>query len=140
MSSRTKWYAPDLSIKNEPLVKSLLEYRLHKDRTPLLPSDKSANLLSSITDDGKQMPILDLDFAHEVKKSSTDGHTHLYLNTPISKFRWVVLMLALRYAKVIETGFLVWSLRRGGNFVRIKPTVKGESDQKSEYGWFKKVK
>lgn len=78
------------------------------------------NLVSSLSPDGKtHAPIIDVDFRHTYVPSTTPGHGHLYLDVPISRWRWVVLMLGLRTGKVIEQGNFWWSLRRGQNFARI---------------------
>ena len=141
MTRRTTWFASRLTIDNEPLVVSLWKYRLHHDRYPLHPSLGFPNLISSRTDDGRQMPVLDLDVPARLEPSSTEGHTHLYLDVPMSRWRWAALMVALRIAGVIETGFLVWSLRRGGNFVRVPGTYKkAEEHAKPDYGWFFKTR
>lgn len=140
-STRTRWLARDFNITDEPLVLSLLKYRQKNNRRRA--GTGSANLISSITYDGKQMPILDLDFPHHHVESSTDGHTHLYIDVPMSNFKWVVLMCALRFAGVIELGFFVWSLRRGGNFVRLPGVPKAKSGPettKPTYGWFFKLR
>lgn len=135
---RTYWYADDLGMKDEPLIKSLWEYRLKDDRA--LCEMPWANLISSKATDGKQYPILDLDFDHLVVDSSTDGHHHLFLNVGMSQFRWVVLMLALWFCGVIEMGNAVWSLRRGQTFVRVPGRQKTEEEYvKPTYGWFKKL-
>jgi hypothetical protein len=87
------------------------------------------------------MPIIDLDFPHEYVSSSQAGHGHLYLNVPISNFRFFLLMTGLFLGKQIELGYYVWSLRRGGNFVRT-PTTKKTTDEAGHYtyGWFRKLK
>ncbi len=136
MSKRTWWVADDLLIKDEPLAKSLWEYRRDQDRHRL-SFGENPNLISSITDDGKQMPILDMDFPHRIIPSSTPGHTHLYIDIPMSNWKWFWLMVGLWQAGVIELGFFVWSLRRKGNFVRTPYSRKtGEETPKSRYGWF----
>jgi hypothetical protein len=145
---RTMWWCHDLSIKDEPLIKSLWEYRQEENRFRTRLNDKDpkasygfSNLISSITVDGRQMPIIDMDFPHHVVPSTTPGHTHLYIDVPMNKVRWICLMVALRLAGVIETGFFVWSLRRGGNFVRIPGTEKDpETSVKPTYGWFRKLR
>lgn len=140
---RTRWYAKDFEIKDEPLAKSLIEYRQADNRWPVDDPNFRPNLISSITVTGKQMPILDLDFPHQVIESSTPGHHHLFLDVEMSNFRWFVLMCALRFAGVIELGFFLWSIRRGGNFVRIPGTVKSgdpKENTKPRYGWFFKLR
>jgi len=135
MGTRTFWLAPDLGIKNEPLLVSLLTYRQKKNRRQV--SVREANLVSSKTTDGKQKPIIDLDFEFEIKPSSTPGHYHLYLNHEISNTRFVVLMAALWFSGVVEMGYAVWSIRRLGNFVRPPGVMKqpGEETTKPAYGW-----
>lgn len=144
MTRRTYWYATDFIIKDEPLMKSLLAYRQKKNRYRTKGTTVLPNLVSSITDDGKQMPILDLDFPHRIVPSSTPGHNHLYLDVVMTKWQWFWLMWGLWQAGVIELGFFVWSIRRGGNFVRVPGTVKDMANPaentKPTYGWLFKLK
>lgn len=144
MDDRVYWYAPDLGMKDEPLVKSLVEYRLYEDRQPVRMAcdndPRPINLVSSRTWDGRQMPILDLDFDHLVVESTSEGHHHLFINVPMSQLKWAVLMLVLWWAGVLEMGNVVWSLRRGANFVRVPGLTKSEEEAaKPSYGWFKKL-
>lgn len=140
--ARTWWRGFDLNrVVSEPLVVSLLKYRRSRDRELELPGSSRANLVSSLTWDGRQMPILDLDVPHEYVSSSTPGHAHLFINTSVSRWRWVVLMLALRIARVHETGYTAWSLRRGANFVRVpgEPKVLPPPPER-QYGWFFQIR
>jgi hypothetical protein len=129
-------------------MKSLIEYRLDQDRLRVdniyaKPDVRlfDANLISSRTDDGRHMPILDLDFPHHFEESSTEGHTHLYIDVPMSRIRWSILMWALWQAGVIELGHFVWSIRRGANFVRLPGVAKtDEENTKPSYGWFFKLR
>lgn len=143
-TERTYWRAEDLGIENRPLLFSLIEYRQKKNRHQTVPwsSREQPNLISSLTTDGRHMPIIDLDFDFHIEPSSTDGHVHLYFDKPISKTKFRVLMLALWYTGVVEMGYAVWALRRGANFVRL-PHVKkkpGAETDKPEYGWLFKLK
>jgi hypothetical protein len=135
-ATRTYWKAWSLGIANEPLLFSLVKYRRAQDRVQV---DKpwEGNLVSSITTDGKQMPILDLDFPHRVGPSTNPGHSHLYLDVEMSNWQWFWFMFGLWQGGVIELGFFVWSIRRGGNFVRIPGTQKKGLDETTypEYGW-----
>lgn len=143
-TERTYWCAPDLGIENKPLIVSLIQYRQKKNRTQIAPerSDVQPNLISSRTTDGRQMPIIDLDFDFHIVPSSTPGHVHLFLDHPMSRTRFTVLMLALWFSGAVEMGYAVWSLRRGGNFVRLPEIEKqpGAETDKPEYGWFFKIK
>lgn len=139
---RTLWWADDLGIANEPLIVSLLAYRQKKNRRRVDGVTEFANLVSSRTTAGRHMPIIDLDFDFHIVPSSTPGHMHLFFDKPISKNKFRVLMLALWYSGVVEMGYAVWSLRRGGNFVRLEGVDKqpGPETDKPEYGWFFKIK
>lgn len=139
---RTFWRSEDLGISNEPLIVSLIKYRQNKNRRLVDPTFESPNLISSLTEDGSQMPILDLDFDFRLVESSTPGHFHLYFEKPISPRKWRVLMLALWYSGVVEMGYAVWSLRRGANFARLPGVEKREGAEttKPEYGWLFKIK
>lgn len=136
---RTAWHARTLEIKDEPLLKSLLEYRLAQDRHRVVSDldGPPANLLSSKTKEGTHLPIIDLDFDHSIEASSTGHHHHLYLNVEIPYWRWVLLMWGLYMGRVIELGYFVWSIRRGQNFVRIPGTEKQTPEEKVKptYGW-----
>lgn len=144
MTDRSFWFAPDLGIEDEPLAASLIKYKQSKNRWMVHPTGatRGPNLISSITDEGGHMMILDMDFPHHIEPSSTPGHSHLYLDMHMTKLQWVLLMCALRYAGVIELGFFVWSMRRGGNFVRLPgiPKEGTAESTKSDYGWFFKLK
>ena len=85
--------------------------------------EADANLVSSLTDNGYHMPVIDLDFSHSYVPSSTAGHGHLYLDSPIEWDVYERLLDALLAAGVIERGFHRLSKLRGATFVR-KPGVK----------------
>lgn len=136
LGERKLWKIHDFKFVDESIVKSLITYDASANRT-LTDNIAEADVSGSLLDDGRHAAILDLDFDHTYVPSTESNHAHLYLNLPISKFRWFVLMCALRYAKVVEQGFFMWSLRRGQNFARL-PWVKKSSEEKGHYsyGWF----
>ena len=117
---RTLWWCDDIRSvwSGDSLYVALLKYRMRRDRHRVAKREW-ANLVSSRTEHGTHLPIIDLDFPHMYQESTSRGHGHLYLNVEIPRWRWVVLMLGLRIGGVIEHGTLVWSLRRMGNFVRL---------------------
>lgn len=151
---RILWRSFDLGIKDEPLAKSLWEYRQKDNRIPVGTERDMAsasrgrklwrpNLISShTTTRGKHLPIIDLDNV-VIVKSSTAGHFHMYLTQPVSKLRMYALLFGLYFGGAIELGFLVWSIRRGGTFVRLPSVEKahdGYEDNYPSYGWFRKLK
>ena len=84
---------------------------------------KNANLISSRLDNGNHVPTLDLDVPHYFVPSSTPGHSHLYIDVPMSWRKYKRLLRALYRAGIIERGFYKFSVRRGASFVR-KPGIK----------------
>lgn len=138
---RRFWRSETLrQTKRESFLRALLTYDARADHQEV--GVNHADLVGSLTDDGRQAPIIDLDFPHRYEPSQTEGHAHLYLDVPVSRIRWVVLMLALRYARVTETGYTVWSLRRGQNFVRYgwhsTDGYRERSEALRQYGWFRR--
>lgn len=129
---RVRWRVKQLEFRDEPMLFSMMRYRLRQDRTP---SEVDASLVSSHLEGSKQhAPIIDLDFPHEYVPSTTTDHAHLYLNVPISKFRLFLLLLGLYSGGVIEKGFFYWSLRRGGTFVRL-PGVRKTAAENMHYSY-----
>lgn len=127
-SERTYWRGHKLNfVADEPMIVSMLKYRQNNDRTQCL--EDKANLISSHVRGTKMhMPILDLDFPHHFVETTKPGHHHLFLDVPIQRWRMFLLLFAMRQAGMIEKGFFLWSLRRGGTFVR-KPGVKKTPDE-----------
>lgn len=111
---------------------SLLKYRQYADRHP---AELDANVVSSnvYANRRRQLPIVDLDFPHEYVPSTNEGHAHLYLNVEIPYWRWVILNWGLYMGGVIEKGYFIWSLRRGGNFVRRRHIKKTTDEEKVMY-------
>ena len=137
---RKTWRAPSLGIVDEPMALSLLKYRAEADRKPSEADDH--NLVSShVVGTRMHAPIIDLDFRHQYVLSTNEGHAHLYLDVPISRWRWTILMVGLYVGGAIEQGYFWWSLRRAGNFVR-KPGVAKTTNQERvvyTHGMFRKL-
>lgn len=87
--------------------------------------------------------ILTLPDSYFVLPSTSDTHDHIYLNVVLTNLKWFWLMWGLWQAGVIELGFFVWSIRRGGNFVRTPYTRKKQDSDETvmpSYGWFFKLR
>ncbi len=83
------------------------------------PSTKEeANLISSETDAGCHLPVLDIDYSAELIPSTTPGHFHLYLNKPVSWEKYENVLKALSEAGLIEEGFYRNSVKRQATYVR----------------------
>lgn len=74
---------------------------------------------------GWHAPVLDIDVPHELVPSTTPGHAHLYIDVPMSWWRYKRLLKALAKAGVVEKGFVDASIRRGHTDVRV-PWLKKE--------------
>jgi hypothetical protein len=67
---------------------------------------EQANLIVSRKADGTYLVLIDADYDTWDIPSSTEGHSHLYLNVPgLTKRRYKRLMRALGRAGVVEKGF-----------------------------------
>ena len=135
---RERWQADLLAFKDEPMILSLVKYNMAKDRHP----DVSGNLVSSHIHGSKlHAPVIDIDVPVRLIPSTTPGHTHLYIDVPMSRVRMMVLLWALKVAGVLEMGSFWWSLRRGATFVRVPDHPKTEDESmKYTYGMFFKLR
>ncbi len=130
-SARKLWHVDHLDIVDEPMLWSMLKYRQYEDRKP---SEVDANVVSShLTDSRLHKPIIDLDFPHTYVSSTTSGHAHLYLNVPVSRWRLFFMLWGLYVGGAIEKGYFLWSLRRGGTFVRRPGVVKTAEEAQVSY-------
>lgn len=135
---RTRWHADLLSFTDEPMALSLIKYKMSEDRVP----DPDGELMSSyIAGSKKHAPVLDIDIPMRLIPSTTPGHSHLYIDLPMSRTKMMFMLWALKLAGVIEMGFFWWCLRRGGTFVRIPSVRKTEAESmKYTYGMFLKMR
>lgn len=78
-----------------------------------------ANLVSSeLVGSKKHLPVLDFDFPCKLVESSTCGHYHLYIDTPISWKHYKNILTALHDADLINDFWYESSMKRGATFVR----------------------
>lgn len=69
------------------------------------------------------LPVLDIDIPHKLVPSSTEGHSHLYLDVPVKWDDYVKLLRLLAQIGVLEYGYVDASINKGATMVR-KPGVK----------------
>jgi hypothetical protein len=88
----------------------------------------TANTISSrhIEYPDRHKVMLDLDVPHKLIPSSTEGHSHLYLDVELCKEDYRDLLVALRTAGIIQKGILDQFDEHGATFLRL-PTVKKDS-------------
>lgn len=90
--------------------------------------ESDANLITSATGKGDwHLPVLDLDIPHTYVPSSTEGHGHLYLDTPVKWSDYEKLLRTLARLGILEHGYVEASIAKGATMVR-KPGVKKAID------------
>jgi hypothetical protein len=94
-----------------------------RDQVP----EMEANVVSSLTTDGRHMPALDLDVPASLLPSSTPGHWHLYIDVPMSWWRYRRLLHQLYKAGIIEKGFYELAMSRKQTFVR-RPGITKQNE------------
>lgn len=94
-------------------------------REPATGAD--ANVVSSLRTDawapGTHALLLDLDVPAYLVPSTTQGHSHLYVDARIPEEKYFELLDLLAEVGVIEKGYAVMSKRKGGSNLRL-PWVK----------------
>ena len=71
-------------------------------------------------------PVLDIDVPSEWVPSSTPGHAHLYIDVPMTWWRYKRLLKALAKAGIIEKSYVKVSIARGHTDVRVPWLHKGD--------------
>lgn len=144
MHRRTDWFAGRLPAYVDFDAHRHFDGEEHYDGdgvTFAVPIDE-ANLITSLSPeaidvedpfeegDGVEvmhMPVIDIDVPCRLVESTTPGHFHLYIDKGISWDAYVVLLMAMEEAGIIETGYLSASLDRGYTAVR-PPWVKKDPE------------
>lgn len=85
-----------------------------------------ANLVSSETHDGKQLPVIDCDYPIQAVPSSTTGHYHLYIDKELSWVQYKSLLDGLYGAGLIQEAWYYNALQERRSYVRL-PHVKKAS-------------
>ena len=90
----------------------------------------SANVVTSrrIDNPDRHALLLDLDVPAYLVPSSTEGHSHLYIDVSIEHDKWECLMECLSDAGVIERGYAGASEQRGFATLRL-PWVKKQEPE-----------
>lgn len=119
-------------------VDVLLQRKLYKDiqwqdeygvkgwtQTPAISKD--AQIVSSEIGEGVHCPVLDIDVRAYLLPSSTEGHSHLYINHPMRWRPYKRMLKAMARAGVLEKGYVKASIRRKHTAVRVPWLKKGDS-------------
>lgn len=109
----------------EPRTEVYVEFGDY-NREPLVPTEEHpANAYFSWGADGYHYPCIDIDIPVRLVPSSTPGHSHLYVDEPITWATYKNLLVALAEAGIVEEGYLNASVNQGGTTVRMPHVKKG---------------
>ena len=109
----------------EPRTEVYVEFGDY-NREPLVPTEEHpANAYFSQGADGYHYPCIDIDIPVRLVPSSTPGHSHLYVDEPITWATYKNLLVALAKAGIVEEGYLNASVNQGGTTVRMPHVKKG---------------
>lgn len=84
-----------------------------------------ANLCSSLTPDFKHKPVLDIDVPARLYPSSTEGHSHLYIDVEMTHEQYTKLIDVLAEVGILGKGIAKQLEVRGVTTARL-PWVKKE--------------
>lgn len=86
--------------------------------------DPHGAAVSSLTADGRHLPVLDIDVPARLEASRRPGHAHLYLDVPMTWAVYSRLLHALADAGVIEAPHFVRAVDCGATYVTPGPAPK----------------
>ncbi len=93
-------------------------------------SDKEhANLVASLCENGKHMPVIDFDFPARLVPSSTQGNHHLYIDVEMEWDKYAALLVALRDSGLVQKGFVNSSIERKMSMCRPEWVKKAGDEQ-----------
>jgi hypothetical protein len=84
----------------------------------VIATRETANLVSSLCDDGLHRPALDLDIPCRLVPSSTEGHFHLYIEVGMTEAVYMELCDALAKAGLISSFYNKCAQLRKATFLR----------------------
>lgn len=96
-------------------------------KPPVVPLSQ-ANVSSSLLTNGKHAPAIDLDIEAALIPSSTEGHSHLYINHELSWKQYRRLLRVMRDVGLIQDGFYYSAIRRGSTLLRLPHVRKARRD------------
>lgn len=100
------------------------EYRKEDGDGRKVAIEGEANCVSSLLEDGRSAPLLDLDCVHEYRASPTPGHGHLLIDVPMTWRQYRRLLKMLGRLGILEPGYVRAALKRKHNEVRLPGVEK----------------
>lgn len=117
-SRRTYWHS-DAIDKGYPVDSA------NEVRTRVGASDPDANLVSSLLEDGRHCPAVDLDLPAQLIPSTTPGHFHLLIDKPMSWRQYRRLLRAMMRGGLIEPNYYKHCVNRRMSMLRLPHVKKG---------------
>lgn len=103
---------------------------------PEMPTEGEApNVISSLLYNGMHAPVLDIDIPATLVPSSTEGHSHLYLDVAMTWTQYCKLLDLLSEVGIIEEGYRNASIARGFTAARL-PWVKKNNEPAKGIGGY----
>ena len=109
----------------EPRTEVYVEFGDYNEPIHEPTEEYPANAYFSQGADGYHYPCIDIDIPVRLVPSSTPGHSHLYVDEPITWGTYKRLLVALAEAGIVERGYLNASVAQGGTTVRMPHIKKG---------------
>ena len=129
MQSRTYWHNDTMNDYRRWLAGGKREH--------LRLCDEPVNDLvaSSLLENGKHSPVLDIDYQAKLIPSTTPGNSHLYLDgLTMSWWRYRVLLAVMAWAGVIDRRYYRHSVRRRMTAVRMPHVSKPQGTRVARKG------
>lgn len=96
------------------------------DEANVVTSKMQPYVMHDVGDADWHRPVLDLDLSAKLLPSSTPGHFHLFIDSPMQWDVYVNLLEALAEAGIVEPGYVKASIERGHTAVRLPWVRKGD--------------
>lgn len=100
------------------------------DKPQYAPSDGSPNVATSLTHQGWQAPVLDIDVPCTYVPSSTPGHGHLYIDHQMTLDQYRRLIEVMVEVGIVEKGILCSLEQRGFTCVRLPWVTKPKYEER----------
>lgn len=113
MTKRTYWSSPNLEV--EPSW---------SDEMHLVRDKYNANLVSSLCNNGKHQPTLDIDLPCKLVESKTPGHYHLYIDHDLTFDQYKRLIDVMADIGLVGEGIRMQMENRGMTCLRTRPNEK----------------
>ncbi len=95
--------------------------KLHSENCTIVTSSTSQT-----PDQGAHYPVIDLDIPVNLLPSSKLGHSHLYINHPVTQEQLFKILDVLAECGIVEAGYVAASKARGYSAVRLPWVKKAE--------------